>query len=158
MEPIFIYTTNLHYLDRKTGEKKKIYESLNTTLRTIEESVLRKNTKELEESWVYRYTSTLLKHLRNITGERCKVYRGANWDPEGQKGELLTFKPFTSTSKNINEAYKFPIYGQIEDPARPLVLFEMSIISGKPISKLSYFKTEEELLLEPFTEFRITRV
>jgi hypothetical protein len=107
---------------------------------------------------VYRYTSTLLKHLRNITGERCKVYRGANWDPEGRPGELLTFKPFTSTSKNPNEALKFPIYGQLEDPSLPLVLFEMSIVSGKPISKLSYFKNEEELLLEPFTEFRIAKV
>lgn len=102
MEPIFIYTTNLEYIDKQSGEKKKIYESLNTTLRSTEESILRKSAKEVEQSWVYRYTSTLLKHLKKITGERCKVYRGVNWDPEGKVGELLTFKPFTSTSKNMN--------------------------------------------------------
>jgi hypothetical protein len=34
----------------------------------------------------------------------------------------------------------------------------MSILSGKPINKLSYFSQEEELLLEPFTEFRIAKI
>jgi hypothetical protein len=34
----------------------------------------------------------------------------------------------------------------------------MNILSGKPIDMLSYFNTEAEILLEPFTEFKVINV
>lgn len=44
--------------------------------------------------------------------EKCKVYRGVNWDPEGRQGEFLTFKSFTSTSRNRPQALNFAICGK----------------------------------------------
>lgn len=73
---------------------------------------------------------------------------------------MMTFKPFTSTSRNMQVSLLFALQafaGNDENPV--MTLFEMEIRSGKPISKFSYFgDKEEELLLEPYTEFVVKEV
>lgn len=158
IEPILIYTSQLKYMDHETNQVLTIYSALNQKLRN--KSVLHIKPHEIAKEWVFRYTSTLLRHLENIKGEEGKVYRGVNYDPDAKKGEIMTFKPFTSTSRNMQVSLLFALQafaGKEENPV--MTLFEMEIRSGKPISKFSYFgDKEEELLLEPYTEFVVKDV
>ena len=66
IEPILIYTSQLKYKDQVTNEVLTIYSSLNQNLRN--KSVLTLKPHEIAKEWVFRYTSTLLRHLENIKG------------------------------------------------------------------------------------------
>lgn len=106
IQPILIYTSELKHKD-KSGNIVKIFDSLNLNLRTT--SILTKKQYEIGKEWFYRYASTLLKHLKIIKGVKGLVYRGVNYDPEGKIGEFITFKPFTSTSKNEIVPIRFAV-------------------------------------------------
>ena len=73
-----IYTSNLKYEDQQTKELNTIYDALNKFLR--EDSILHKQMEELKSCWIYRYASTLLKHLDMLDSIKGKMYRGVNYD------------------------------------------------------------------------------
>ena len=61
----------------------------------------------MENEWRYLYASTLLRHLDNINRYSGKVYRGVTYDPQAKVGNIMTFKPFLSTSTKKDKAIEF---------------------------------------------------
>ena len=123
IEPILIYTSQLKYIDQETKKVLTIYSSLNQNLRN--KSVLTLKPHEIAKEWVFRYTSTLLRHLENIEGEGGKVFRGVNYDPDAKKGDLMTFKPFTSTSRNIQVSLLFAMQPLTAEEGPVFTMFQM---------------------------------
>jgi hypothetical protein len=97
-----------------------------------------------------------MAQLSKIPPIKHKVYRGVNYDPKVIKGDILTFKSFTSTSSSLNVASGFTSNPDTKSPDQ--TFFVMHINSGKAIDKLSHFPKEDELLLEPYTQFQVLSV
>jgi len=112
--------------------------------------------------------SDILKHahfLANfIRGFRLlptywgKVHRGVNIPiNEYAVGKIVMFHGFTSTSKKPEPA-KFFIQKEEKDGKIKPVYFEIHSLSGRNISDLSFYPTEDEVVFRPFTSFKITEM
>jgi hypothetical protein len=62
--------------------------------------MLRRNRDDISKDWKCRYTSSLVAQLSKIPSTQHTVYRGVAYDPKVIPGDILTFKPFTSTSSD----------------------------------------------------------
>lgn len=153
VESIYIYTCqDVHPVDAEDGSgSQPVFNALNAYLR--ESSIFEKQDSEIAAEWKFQYASLLLTQLETIQPQKDLVYRGVNYDPQVERGDVLTFKPFTSTS-----IHRFVAEGFISPHSLDQTLFIMKIISGKSIKRFSDFEGEEELLLEPYTQFRVTEV
>jgi len=84
---------------------------------------------------------------------KCTVYRGQdanddlkNWS---SPGKIVLFEGFTSCSKNRTVAYDFAI--EKKNP----VIFKIESVSGRRLTPISHYPDEDEIILRPFTSFRV---
>lgn len=108
--------------------------------------------------------TTLLKHniqvlsrtLSKLPPHKGKVYRVISLDDsfddwKGLEGDIVQFKTFLSSSRDLNTAKEFGDY-------QGYVLFEIESETGRDISEYSVYKGEEEVLFKPGCVFKIEKV
>ena len=68
--------------------------------------ILEENDEKISQDWRNSFTSSLISQLSKIEDKNYErtVYRGINFDLKGEKGDVITFKSFTSTSTSKNQA------------------------------------------------------
>lgn len=67
-----------------------------------------------------------------------------------QMGEVIEWNGFTSASTDINIALKFISITFVYP-----YIFEIETFSGKFIGKFSYYMNESEVLILPYTKFKV---
>ncbi|NWV59675.1 NRT2 ribosyltransferase, partial [Malurus elegans] len=91
-----------------------------------------------------------LATLRDTQGERCRdVFRGVRHKRfEAQRGQKVRFGQFTSTSlrKTVSKGYGTDTF------------FQVHTCQGVDIQQLSYYPSEQEVLIPPFETFEVTEV
>ncbi len=125
----------MHYADKENPERSgPVYRVVNKYLR--EDNLFKKELKDFEGDWMYRFTQCLINQLRKVEPSlRTTVYRGINYDPKMKKGDIMTFKSFSSTSTNEKATYPFM-------DAFDSTLLELDILGGKAIKYFSDFSSE----------------
>jgi hypothetical protein len=100
--------------------------------------------------WEYPFTNHLLEQLKNIQPvKNCVLYRGVNFDHTHKVGDIILYKQFNSTTSFLPTAESFA--------GKAMFKINKSH-SGKPIKEFSYFMTEEEVLFEPYCQFKVTKI
>jgi hypothetical protein len=81
-----------------------------------------------------------MSQLQAIREETTTVYRGDTYNPHVQKGDVVTFKSFTSTSSSASVAKNFK-----DKPSESTdrTLWTMHIRGGKSIKNYSAYVTED---------------
>ena len=93
-----------------------------------------------------------MKHLKQIPIFKGRVFRGVNYEPKCRVNDILTFRSFLSTSISKDKAIDF---AKRKKTGGIRCLFEMEVEGGYPIRDFSVIQKEEEVLLEPFSEFKV---
>jgi len=78
-----------------------------------------------------------MSQLRQLEEQKLTVYRGVDYNPKVNKGDILTFKAFTSTSIYSHVAKAFQKTGS-KKPEK--TLFKMHIRDGRKIDNFSAYK------------------
>ena len=125
--------------------------------RMLRKSLSERNT--MAATKVTPYVLYFLRALRRLSLVNIKepLYRAVNGrfisKETFKKGKILSWKGFTQLSSDKDQTLKGIV--EVDDP----VLFEVSGgFRGHDISDLSYFKSENNIILEPVTVFRVTEI
>lgn len=79
------------------------------------------------------------------------MYRGSSgYKYKMEKGDVIEWNGFTSTTNNINIAQKF-ISKSFVYP----YIFEIKTFSGKFVADFSFYRNESEVLILPYTKFKV---
>lgn len=120
------------------------YAVLNTTLRSSDRRKL--------VPW-FPYIKLFLTALSRLPSERRTIYRGVKLDlrADYQKGKTIVWWGFSSCCKSVDILQSTLFLGK----TGTRTIFTIECDSGKDISKHSYFRSEEEVLLLAATQLRI---
>jgi hypothetical protein len=126
---------------------ESLYFILNKTLRAEE----RKNLKP----W-FLYLKLIFTALSRLPSISLTIYRGVRSETgdeyeQYQVGEKLVWWGFSSCSKHRNISEKDQFLGE----SGRRTLFKIDCIKGKDISKHSYYRNEQEVLLLPATKMEV---
>lgn len=112
-----------------------------------------------EEGW--QHARFAIKGLKKLPAVVATTYRGAGFTAAeiAEKyplGETITMPSFTSTSVSRARAAGFAQQRTGGDKLG--VLFETEVKTGRDVAPFSEMAHEEEVLLLPYTRFRVTRI
>jgi hypothetical protein len=99
------------------------------------------------------YINALLAGLRNLEYSKGTCFRGlTNYRDvsEYKKNAFIRWPAFSAMSKDKSKALKFAKNNGL--------LFEVEVLSGRDISKLSMYPHEKEVLLMPYSQFEVVDV
>ncbi|CAF0913408.1 unnamed protein product [Adineta ricciae] len=127
-----------------TPYQQSIYFLLNAALREREH--------EQMKPWIL-FMKLLLTALNRLPSKFQTVFRGVKLDLHGEysRGDLIIWWGFTSCTSTINVLQSNKFLGKKGERTQ----FIIECINGKNISKHSYFKSENEILLMPGTCFQV---
>ncbi|CAF3378765.1 unnamed protein product [Rotaria socialis] len=121
-----------------------LYSVLNTILRSEDRRKL--------EPW-FLYLKLLLSGLTRLPSTRRFVYRGVKMDLSKQykPGKAIVWWAFSSCTSTVGVLQNEDFLGQTGERT----MFTIECDSGKDISRHSYFRSEEEILLPPGRQFEV---
>jgi len=113
---------------------------------------------------IFKYSifiTCLWNGLQRLPEYHGRCYRGVYLDPTPyQVGTIFVWQGFSSSSKLLERAKGFIDKGLLEESSsskKPL-LFLIDSKSGRDITALSFYSTEEEVTFFPSTSFKVTQV
>lgn len=132
------------YTMESEPENERLYVVLNAALRTEDRRKLK--------PW-FSYLKLFLTALSRLPSCSRRVYRGVKKDlsSEYTKGEKFIWWAFSSCASSVEVLDNEQFLGKTGDRT----LFTIECTSGKDISRLSYYETEEEILLPPARQFQV---
>ncbi|CAF4088727.1 unnamed protein product, partial [Rotaria magnacalcarata] len=121
-----------------------LYYVLNTILRSEDRRKL--------EPW-FLYLKLLISGLTRLPSTRRFVYRGVKMDLSKQykPGKPIVWWAFSSCTSTVGVLQNEDFLGQTGERT----MFTIECDSGKDISRHSYFRSEEEILLPPGRQFEV---
>ncbi|XP_074073394.1 ecto-ADP-ribosyltransferase 5-like [Macrotis lagotis] len=120
------------------------YKSFNNKVRTCCSS-----TEDYKKNFHYKAVHFYLTRAIQNLGEGCTpVSRGISLRFYPDKTKEMRFGQFASSSKNINEAKKFAMGSG--------TLYNISTCLGASIEHLSYFESQQEVLIPPYEVFNVS--
>ncbi|MCK9154646.1 MAG: ADP-ribosyltransferase domain-containing protein [Paludibacteraceae bacterium] len=137
-------------------ERNAIYEYTGVDYQKINKYLRGETTEDSVFSPELKGKSSLLVHaLRKLPAFKGTVYRGTELDDPSiltimtmKPGDLIYMKSFTSSSISKDKAKGFSAD----------VLFEIETTTGRDVSHISEYPTEEEVILSPDTRYEITEI
>lgn len=127
--------------------EKCLYFLLNNSLREKSRAVLK--------PWL-PYLKLLLNGLNKLPSKPCRVFRGVKmaFHQNYRTGSIVIWWGFSSCTKSLDALQSEAVLGK--NGTR--TLFSIECYSGKDIQKHSYFGQEQEVILLPARQFKVTGV
>jgi len=133
------------------------FEKINSLLRETKTKE-QNHQKILEEHVVF--TLCFIKGFRSLPSYWGRCYRGVVLDPTQNLDTvngIFVWKSFTSASKVMEKAINFIDSDKIQEKIKGL-LFIIKSRSGRCLSELSCYPSEEEIVFRPYTSFKIKKI
>ena len=128
------------------------WEPQNECLYVVLNAMLRTEDRRKLKPW-FSYLKLVLTALSRLPSSSQRVYRGVKKDLSGEytKGEKLIWWAFSSCALSVEVLENEQFLGK----TGVRTLFTIECTSGKDVSRLSYYETEEEILLPPARQFQV---
>jgi hypothetical protein len=104
--------------------------------------------------------SAFIKGFRYLPSEQVEIYRGITVNPTGYAaGQCICFEQVTSASASKEMALTFLQMRKPDEAKREQrVMFIIRANTGRRIDPISFYPTEREYVLRPYTHFQILSV
>ncbi|XP_032880097.1 erythroblast NAD(P)(+)--arginine ADP-ribosyltransferase-like [Amblyraja radiata] len=139
-----------------TSDQPPLYRNFNKAIRNygVNDEIYSKCFHYKSLHYFLSVTLSILQNSAWRPDPGTRVYRGMDRRVQVSKGENIRFGQFASTSLDIMQS----ITTFTNEETSSNTLFNITTAHGVSIQNLSFFRTEEEVLIPPHEVFKVTKV